>query len=283
MVSVVIPVFNGEEYIAQAIQSVLEQSKKVDEIIVIDDASTDKTGQIVKSEFSRWINYNRNHKNMERCYSRNLGVSMAKGEYVFLLDHDDLWEKNHVEKLLEALKDADIAYSFPRTLIDSKGNLIRVSKKKLPEDHKVLVFSGMVGYPSATAFRKGSFLGYKDEFMLREDWEFFIRAVIKNLRVKVCDINTVKIREHGKRSSKNMRRFYEGTMAIYKTYKNFIPEEYLPYFLFHVGDICMRAGRLKEGWGFVGSAIRKKPELLLSARNWLILLKRGLRFWRSYA
>jgi len=213
MVSVVIPVYNGEQYIAQAIQSVLEQSLKVDEIIVIDDASTDRTEQVVKSEFSRWVHYHRNPKNMERCYSRNLGVSLARGEYIFFLDHDDLWEKNHVEKLRDALK---------------------------------------------------------------------VRAVLKGLKVEICDTNTVKIREHGKRSSKSIR-LYEGTMAVYSFYRDKIPEEYLPYFLFHVGDVCMRFGNLKEGWKLVLSALSKKPELLLSGRNLLTILKRGFRFWRSYA
>lgn len=282
MVSVIIPVFNGEEYIGQAIQSVLEQSIKVDEIIVIDDASTDKTAQIVKGDFSRWVHYERNNKNMERCYSRNLGVSLARGEYVFLLDHDDLWEKSHVERMLEGLKQADIVYSFPRTFVDSKGKILRVSKKKLPEDYKILVFSGMVGYPSATAFRKVSFLGYRDEFMLREDWEIFIRAVLSGLRVKVYDIDTVRIREHDKRSSKSIR-LYEGTMAVYRAYKDIIPEPYMPYFLFHVGDVCLRFGKLEEGWVFILSAIRRKPELLLSSRNLLTIIKRGFRWWKSYA
>ncbi len=282
MVSVVIPVYNGEQYIAQAIQSVLEQSLKVDEIIVIDDASTDRTEQVVKSEFSRWVHYHRNPKNMERCYSRNLGVSLAKGEYVFFLDHDDLWGKNHVEKLRDALKVADMVYSFPRTLVNSEGKILRVSRKKIPKDYKILVFSGMVGYPSATAFRKESFLGYKDQFMLREDWEIFLRAVLKGLKVEICDTNTVKIREHGKRSSKSIR-LYEGTMAVYSFYREKIPEEYLPYFLFHVGDVCMRFGNLKEGWKLVLSSLSKKPELLLSGRNLLTILKRGFRFWKNYA
>lgn len=282
MVSVVIPVYNGEKYIAQAIQSVLEQSRKVDEIIVIDDASTDRTPQIVKGDFSRWVYYERNSHNRERCYSRNLGVSLSKGEYVFFLDYDDLWEKRHVEVMLEALREANIAYSFPRSFVDERETLLRVSKKKLPQDQKALIFSGGVGYPSATAFRKSSFLGYRDEFMLREDWEIFLRSLLEGLRIRVLDADTVRIREHRGRSSRSLR-LYEGTLAVYRAYRERVPEEYLPYFLFHVGDVCLRFGRLSEGWVFVLKALKLKPELLLSGRNLLTILKRGFRFWKSHA
>lgn len=282
MVSVVLTVYNGERYIAQALQSVLEQEWKVDEIIVIDDCSTDRTPQIVKSEFSRWIHYHRNEENMERCYSRNTGVGLASGEYVFLLDHDDLWEKDYVKSVLEGWKDAHMVYSFPRRLIDSEGRVIRASGKSIPEDLGVLIFSGKVGYPSATAFRKSSFPKYRDEFMVREDWEIFIRAFLAGLKIAVIDQNRVMIREHGGRSSKSIR-LYEGTMAVYRAYRSKIPESYLPYFLFHVGDTCMRFGRLGEGWKMVAEAVALRPELLLSFRNTLNLLKRGFRFWRSHA
>lgn len=282
MVSVVIPVYNGEKFIAQAIQSVLEQSKKVDEIIVVDDASTDRTPQIVKGEFSRWVHYERNPQNRERCYSRNLGVSLSRGEYVFFLDYDDLWEKRHVEVMLDALKDADIAYCFPRTFVDERGSVVRRSGKRLPHDQNILIFSGRVGYPSATAFRRGAFLGYRDEFMLREDWEILLRALLEGLRIKVLDADTVKIREHRGRTSRSLR-LYEGTMSVYRAYRERVWKEYLPYFLFHVGDVCLRFGRLDEGWGLILQALRLKPRLLLSGRNLLTILKRGFRFWRSYA
>ncbi|RME11965.1 MAG: glycosyltransferase family 2 protein [Aquificota bacterium] len=282
MVSVILPVYNGERYIAHAIQCVLEQEYRVDEILVIDDASTDRTPQIVKSEFSRWVSYYRNERNMERCYSRNLGAKLARGDYIFFLDHDDLWEKGYIKTVLQNWGNADIVYCFPRKLIDSEGNVIKTSRKRLPQDSGILIFSGMVGYPSATAFRRNSFPEYRDEFMLREDWEVFIRAFLEGLRIRIVDQSMVMIREHSGRSSKSIR-LYRGTMAVYRAYRDKVPETYLPYFLFHVGDTCMRFGKLIEGWKLVSEAVSLKPELLLSSRNILSLIKRGFRFWKSHA
>ena len=74
--------------------------------------------------------YYRKEKNMERAYSRNKGVELSKGEYLFFLDYDDLWEKDYVESSVEFLKKHDVVYSFPRTFVDSSGNVKRVSKKK---------------------------------------------------------------------------------------------------------------------------------------------------------
>ncbi|MFN3265131.1 MAG: glycosyltransferase family 2 protein, partial [Aquificaceae bacterium] len=215
-------------------------------------------------------------------YSRNLGAKLARGDYIFFLDHDDLWEKGYIKTVLQNWGNADIVYCFPRKLIDSEGNVIKTSRKRLPQDSGILIFSGMVGYPSATAFRRNSFPEYRDEFMLREDWEVFIRAFLEGLRIRIVDQSMVMIREHGGRSSKSIR-LYRGTMAVYRAYRDKVPETYLPYFLFHVGDTCMRFGKLIEGWKLVSEAVSLKPELLLSSRNILSLIKRGFRFWKSHA
>lgn len=280
MVSVVIPVYNGEKFVLRTIECVLSQSFKVEQIIVIDDASTDRTQELILKEFPKEVIYHRNEKNMERCYSRNLGASLAKGEYIFFLDHDDLWEKKHVEKVLESWGDAHIVYAFPRKYIDDEGKLMRVSKKRLPADVGVLIFSGMIGFPSATAFKKEKFLRYEDAFIPREDWELFIRAYLEGFKIEVLDINTVMIREHpGRTSTRQRKRLYGATLKIFDFYKSRVPEEYLPYLLFHVGETCMRFADLKRGWAFVLKAVAKKPSLLLSGRRLLSLLKRGLRFY----
>jgi len=105
LASIIIPVYNGERYISQAIESALSQTYPYKEIIVVDDASTDRTPQVVKSYP---VIYYRNEKNMERAYSRNKGVELSKGEYLFFLDYDDLWEKDYVELSVEFLKKHDM-------------------------------------------------------------------------------------------------------------------------------------------------------------------------------
>ncbi|MCX8205595.1 MAG: glycosyltransferase family 2 protein, partial [Candidatus Nezhaarchaeota archaeon] len=79
MVSVVIVVYCGERFIRETIERVLEQTYRPKEVIVIDDASTDKTQEIILKNFNKAVKYYRNERNMERCYSRNKGYSLSKG------------------------------------------------------------------------------------------------------------------------------------------------------------------------------------------------------------
>ena len=104
LVSVIIPVYNGEKYISQAVESVYRQEVPL-ELIVIDDGSTDGTWQAL----SRWKErtdfiYIKNEKNLGAAGSRNRGVSMAKGRYVAFLDADDWWEDQKLQKQLRALE-----------------------------------------------------------------------------------------------------------------------------------------------------------------------------------
>ncbi len=276
-VSVVIPVYNGEKYIRKAIQSVLNQSYTNVEIIVIDDASTDRTQQIILNEFDSLVIYYKNPENKERSYSRNKGVELSTGKYIFFLDYDDEWEKDYIEQSLRFLRAGyDIVYNFPRTFINENSVVIRKSKKKIPKDIGELIFLGMVGYPSATAFRKESFLGYREDVLMREDWEIFIRAFLKNLKIRVIDNDKVKIREHNNRTSRNYN-FYKATKKVFLEYKEKIPQKYYPYFAFHFAETAMRFGEIIEGWKVLLPILIKHPYILSDLRRILSLLKRGWR------
>jgi len=89
LLSVVIPTYNRADYIAETIESVLQQTYDNIEVIVIDDGSTDNTAQLVKP-FGRKVRYVR-QENAERGASRNHGLRLASGDYIAFLDSDDLW------------------------------------------------------------------------------------------------------------------------------------------------------------------------------------------------
>ena len=89
LVSVIMPVYNGEKYIGKAIESVLAQNVPT-ELLVIDDCSTDKTElTVMKYMDSGNIRYIRNKENMGAARSRNRGVKASKGKYIAFLDADD--------------------------------------------------------------------------------------------------------------------------------------------------------------------------------------------------
>lgn len=110
-ISVVIASYNGEKYIEQQIKSILEQLETDDELIISDDNSKDNTIAIVNSIGDPRIKVIQNRKSLGLIRNFQVGLKLVEGEYVFLSDQDDIWQKNKVEIFLEYLKDYDVVQS----------------------------------------------------------------------------------------------------------------------------------------------------------------------------
>lgn len=125
-ISVAMTTYNGEKYIIKQIESILSQSKKVDEIIIVDDKSNDKTVEIIKKLNCPLIHIYQNQKNLGYIDNFYKAIALTKGDYVFLSDQDDIWEKDKVEKSLSVLQDSDtnMAVCTGFSLIDQLGNPI---------------------------------------------------------------------------------------------------------------------------------------------------------------
>ena len=101
-VSVIIPVYNREQTIERAARSVLNQTYKNLELIIVDDGSTDNTAQIIHSIQDDRVKY-LYQSNSGACVARNFGISKSKYPYVAFQDSDDLWEENKLEKQVNIL------------------------------------------------------------------------------------------------------------------------------------------------------------------------------------
>lgn len=126
MVSIIMPAYNAEKTISEAVKSVLSQTVKTWELIVIDDGSTDKTATIL-SELAAMdgrIRFLQNEKNQGVSYTRNRAVESAKGEWIAFLDSDDMWKPEKLEKqlaLLEKYPEMVICFTAS-SFIDDSGN-----------------------------------------------------------------------------------------------------------------------------------------------------------------
>lgn len=101
-VSIIVPVFNSEKYLKKCIKSLVEQTLKDIEIIIINDGSTDKSLNIIKDFQKKYSNIICiNNKNNGIGYSRNCGIEKAKGKYISFIDSDDYIELNMMEKLYD--------------------------------------------------------------------------------------------------------------------------------------------------------------------------------------
>lgn len=118
LVSVVIPVYNGDRYLAQAVESVLEQDYRPLEIIVVDDGSTDRSAEIARSYAQIRYLY---QANQGAAGARNTGIDASRGVFVAFLDHDDLWTPDklrvHVGYLLDH-PDVGYTVSTGKLLLD---------------------------------------------------------------------------------------------------------------------------------------------------------------------
>ncbi|MDY7020839.1 MAG: glycosyltransferase [Cyanobacteriota bacterium] len=125
-ISVIIPAYNAENTIEETIQSVLNQTFKDFEIIVINDGSQDKTLEKLASIQDNRIQVY-SYQNSGQSISRNRGFQQSKGEFIAFLDADDLWTPDKLEAQLTAIKEnsnAAIAYSWTN-YIDENSNIIR--------------------------------------------------------------------------------------------------------------------------------------------------------------
>ncbi|MCR5555530.1 MAG: glycoside hydrolase family 99-like domain-containing protein [Bacteroidales bacterium] len=135
MISVAISTYNGEQYIEEQLYSILNQSQKVNEIVVCDDGSTDRTVEIIRniSETNNdvIIRICINEHNLGVCANFEKAIYLCKGDIIFLSDQDDVWNPNKVETIMKWFdKNPDKSVVFTdATLIDSFGG--KISDKTL--------------------------------------------------------------------------------------------------------------------------------------------------------
>lgn len=204
-VSIIIPTFNRAYLLARAIESVLAQTYKDFEIVVIDDASTDNTKEVVKSFDDKNIQYIYHKKNMGGAAARNTGIKIARGYYIAFLDDDDEWLGNKLEKQVEAMKKLPCdtwggIYCGFYNIIDGKVTMVEASKKG-DLKKEILNMEVDIGASSTLLFSKEAIMkiGFFDEsFERHQDWEYLIRFFRK---YKLFCLKEPLVKVYGRRDS----------------------------------------------------------------------------------
>lgn len=114
LVSIIIPVYNAEDFILKTIKSVQEQTYENWELLLIDDCSKDSSGRLIeaKSKEDNRIKYIKLEENSGAAVTRNLGLSKARGRYVAFLDSDDIWKPDKLKKQIDFLNDREVSFCF---------------------------------------------------------------------------------------------------------------------------------------------------------------------------
>jgi glycosyltransferase involved in cell wall biosynthesis len=204
--SVVIPCRNGEPFLADAIHSARTQSRAADEIIVVDDGSTDGTRRIAREAGVRVIVL---ESATGVSHARNRGIEAASGDVVAFLDADDLWEMDHLERTIGTLErhpEAHVAFGLCRIAGASPAGL-RFSHEVLaivdalgekPVEMDEWLFVDNLLPQSATVVRRQALLavdGYDESLRYAEDYDLWLRLAVHH-RFVCCHAVTCTYRVH---------------------------------------------------------------------------------------
>lgn len=215
LISVIIPVYNGECYVAEAIDSVLNQTYKNIELIVIDDGSTDGTAAIVKN-YENIIYFYQENRGLGAA--RNQGVDLAKGEYLAFLDADDYWLPEKLEQQLAQLSKAttlSLAFCYMEQFVCPKLSLVDAANIKLT--HKILPgYSGCAILLSRRVFLLvGKFIETRE---VGEFVEWFGRAQDKKINVVMLPDILVMRRLHNNNMGRQKEKYSpQGYLSILKS------------------------------------------------------------------
>lgn len=127
LVSIIMPSWNTERFIATSIHSVISQTYSNWELIIVDDCSTDNTDDVVASFSDSRIKYIKNEHNMGAALTRNRAMREAQGEWIAFLDSDDLWAPKKLEKQIAFMKNNGYNFSYHEyERIDENGEPLNI-------------------------------------------------------------------------------------------------------------------------------------------------------------
>lgn len=191
IVSIIIPVYNAEKYLNRCIESVISQTYNNIEILLIDDGSTDKSGEICDIYAKNDSRIKVVHKkNSGVSDSRNLGIAEAKGKYIYFIDSDDYIDNNMIEELINNIGEVDIIKSSRRAIKGNKEKEISINGEYSSEQFVKQVISGNIGghcwgYLFSRDIIKD--LTFDTNTFCMEDTIFTINCVLRAKKIKCID------------------------------------------------------------------------------------------------
>ncbi len=278
-VSAIITTFNRKGFAEKAIRSVLAQTFKDFELVVLDNSSTDGTDAMVKSFSDPRIQYIR-HPQLGISQARNLGVKTAAGEFVGFLDDDDEW----LPKKLEL--QAGLFERSPASVALVYGGFNRVKDGKIFETFtprlRGKVLEGyfcesdpLTGSASNPLIRKSAFAVsglYNETVKTSEDWEFYLRLA-RDFEFDFVPEPVVSIRHHtGARLGDRLEDAAHTELVACEEFKDFLATHPVchSYYLQKIGGKYCRVGRAEQGRKYLKEALTITPSNFIARFQYML-------------
>ncbi len=292
-ISIIIPAYNSEKFIKRTIQSVLNQTYKNFELIIVDDGSTDNTKEIVR-EFQKKdpkIKYIWEKNSGAPARPKNRGIKRSKGEYIAFLDHDDEWMPEKLEKQLNLFeKEKNLKLGF----ISSNG-LVFNEKENKTYEHKItkrgevfqdLLANNFILSSSSVLAKKEVFknVGFFDENLkFSDDWEMWIK-IAQKYEFDFFDEALFKYYWHGENVMNKLKgeeklKEHKYILEKYKDFYQKYPRAYSVR-LRNIGSIYLLNNNLKEARRYFVKAVKVAPFYLRSWINFILSLF-GKNFYKK--
>lgn len=224
LVSVIIPVYNSERFISEAITSALNQTYMNIEIILVDDCSPDNSARIIEkfTQSDSRVHYYKLDKNSGAAYARNTAMKYASGRYVAFLDSDDIWYAEKVENQINLMnkKKAAICYTAIE-MVDENGKQTKPKRNIVEEvDYKYILKNTIIACSSVIVDRK--ILGSFEMPLIRAGQDYATWLMLMRNGTKAYGINQVyvKYRQVNGSISHDKKKAIKKVWNIYRNHEN---------------------------------------------------------------
>lgn len=215
-ISAIIPVYNGKKYLREAVDSIIKQSLKPIELILIDDGSTDGSIDNLHDIVYPFPVRIQKQKNRGQSAARNYGISISQGDFIALLDQDDYWYPHHLEKLAQEFEGNDLlGWSYSNVdEWDHKGRRLKQGLLDyIVADHPKIDIVRMLGedlhiLPSASLIRKKAIMDvgmFDESFSGYEDDDLFLRLFLAGWNNTYIKTSLSKWRVHESSSGHTLK------------------------------------------------------------------------------
>jgi glycosyltransferase involved in cell wall biosynthesis len=286
LVSVIVPAFNAAAYIRQTLNSVLAQTYREIEVIVVDDGSSDATANIVEEFVTRDARFQLiRQSNAGVGAARNTAIRKARGKYLAPLDADDLWSPDKLEAQVACMEqsgtDTGLVYCGS-TLIDEQGKVVHSGETKTLEGRlrHAMVLKNLLGNASVPLFR-ASALEKVGLYLTRpreqggqgcEDWDLALR-IAENFEIRVVPKHLVGYRQSASAMSVDvgsMEASFATVMRRARQRNGDLPPAAFRwsagYFYHYIAEKCYESHHYPSCIRYLTRAIDANPVLLLNPR-----------------